>query len=264
MAEFVDTAEMARKVAGELLREGLRRPAVMVTIGSGLSEPFVDVGTVESEVGDLCDVHVMPTGRRSLAFSEVIGRGTDVYGGASRVYSTDLGWVYDMYRSPLRFAWSPADRERVTRLLIEDVLVAVHEGRARRPATATAGFTSTGLVLGTISGRALVMLDCAAKPFPATAPSDLVAPRVAAERVFAKGQHVTGSYDPGANRLDASGSALTPALAFAGVAPDSVVLAQVVKGTVCHPSACCRNVRCGCRSTSSRLTLHTSSPKRCT
>ncbi len=61
-------------------------------------------------LGELADVHVIPTGDVSWAFSHAMPPMTQVYGGASRVYPVDLEWATQPSRSPLRFAYGVKDR----------------------------------------------------------------------------------------------------------------------------------------------------------
>lgn len=227
MAHLVETAESARELAEALTRPGRDKPVVVVSIAGGHTEPFVDVDNVESELEGLCEVYVLPTGAPSWAFAQVLPEGRQVFGGASRVYSPDLAWVADQYASPLRFAYSKADARRVSGDLVADALTVVYRTRQHAPHTPAGRVESTGVVRGVAGGRALVQLDSGGGLLPATVHPELVAPGVAAERLFVKGQRVSGLYDVGANRLDVEAGVLRPPDAFAGVASGDVLLAQV-------------------------------------
>lgn len=234
MAHRLDTETAAREAALALQRQGRRRPAAVVSIAFGQHEPYVDVEEVERAVGDLCDVFVLPTGPASWAFAASLPEGRQVYGGASRVYSTDLAWLGDQHHSPLRFAYGRADRERATEQLITDALTAVHAGASLQSPQEARGLPRSGVVMGTAGSRAFVRLDDGGT-MPAVIHPELVTAGVPAERMFAKGQRVTGLYDPRSNRLDVSGSVAPVAEALAHVPVGEVLLAQVAavgpKGT---------------------------------
>ncbi len=229
MRQQVDTAESARELAALLQRRGRTKPAVVVSIAGGRTEPFVDVDLLESELDGLCDIYVLPTGGASWAYANALPDGRQVYGGASRVYGTDLEWVADQYASPLRFAYGPGDRTKVTELLVGDALTAVHRDRLQAPPASAGRVDRSGTVRGIVGGRALVDLDSGGRPFPATVHHELVAPGVPVDRMFARGQRVTGLYDAEANRLDVEASVVPPIQAFATVLVEDVLLAEVTK-----------------------------------
>ena len=219
----VESESAATELAAFLQREGRERPAVVITIASGATEPFVDVEEIADAVDGLCDVYVIPTGPISWAFSRGLPDGRQVYGGASRVYSVDLEWLRDMRASPLRFAYGRADRPRVTRHLIGDAMAAVHaQGSLGQHATRGAR-TVEGTVQGIVGGRCFVQLDDGGL---ATVWPELVAPLVPAERLFVPGMPLRGRLDPETNVLD-----VTPMLEardpVRGVEPNEIVLGKV-------------------------------------
>ncbi len=119
----IQNPDEARSLAHRLLIPGIRTmPAVVVSTPQGEDEPFADAAALQSAVGDRAEVFILPTGEPSWAFSHEMPEDCQVYGGASRVYPVDHHWVSRPRLSPLRFAFSPDDRERVTGQLISDVL----------------------------------------------------------------------------------------------------------------------------------------------
>ena len=112
----------ARALAARLNSGARTKPVVVISTAAGQSDPYVDEEDVLSTLGALAEVHVIPTGDVSWAFSHAMPPMTQVYGGASRVYPVDLEWAAQPSRSPLRFAYGVKDRQRVTDLLISDAM----------------------------------------------------------------------------------------------------------------------------------------------
>jgi len=232
----IESEDDARALAHRLLTPGLRSwPVVVLTIAGGHDEPFGDPEEIKEAVGDLAEVVLMPTSDVSWAFSEAMPPGTQVYGGAGRVYPVQHEWASAPERSRLRFAYSPADRRRVTDLLINDALqAAVAAGlvgaSTRRPNVQQ----RSGVVQGVIGSRALVTLDDGTL---ATVWEELTVPGVPLEQVLTRGQRVTGAYDPVSRRLDVRDALrfLDPTSAARVVADTyragDVVLADVVSVT---------------------------------
>ena len=222
----LDDEQTAREAAIALQAEDRKRPAIVVSIAAGRAEPFVDVDELEQAVQGLCDVYLLPTGPASWAFTNELPDGRQVYGGASRVYSTDLAWIEDQYRSPLRFAYGLEDRKRVTDLLIGDALDAAHSSAPTGSVASEQSLPASGEVIGVIGGRALVRLDSGGSGLPAVVHPELVTAGVAAENMFTAGQQVGGRWDPHSNRLDVARSVQRPEVAFAGVSVGDALLAR--------------------------------------
>ncbi|HEX5542247.1 MAG TPA: hypothetical protein VFX60_11915 [Micromonospora sp.] len=199
----IASEEEASALALRLLKPGRRWPVVVLTIAGGHDEPFGDAEEIKAAVGDLAEVVLMPTSGISWAFSDVMPDLTQVYGGAGRVYPVDHDWVNIPSRSRLRFAYSPQDRRRVTDLLINDALEAAMAAGLVEARTSPNVHQRSGTVQGVIGSRALVTLDDGT---PATVWEELTVPGVPLERVVAKGQAVTGLYDPVSRRLDLRGA----------------------------------------------------------
>ncbi|WP_425308951.1 hypothetical protein AADG42_09350 [Ammonicoccus fulvus] len=220
---WVDDPALAAELARELVSEDRTRPIVVITIAAQESQPFVDPGAVARELHGIAPVFVLPTGAVTWAFSDLLPSGTDVYGGASRVYPVRDGWLSDPYRSPLRFATNRAEGAAVADLLIGDALGMAAEGGYRSGVAMSLPEVS-GEVLGITAGRALVRLDNGdnASVWP-----ELVAPGIPAKQVFRRGQRVIGRVDPEFGRLDLTDSVRSPAYALAEVQVDDVVLTRV-------------------------------------
>ncbi len=195
----IESETDARVLAHRLLIPGRHWPVVVLTIAGGQEEPFGDPDGVKEAVGDLAEVVLMPTSEVSWAFSDEMPTMTQVYGGAGRVYPVHHGWVNTPALSTLRFAYSPRDRQRITDQLTNDALEAALAAGLVEARTSPNVRQRSGTVQGVIGSRALVALDDGS---PATVWEELTVPGVPLTRVVAKGQTVTGAYDPLARRLD--------------------------------------------------------------
>ncbi|WP_028709555.1 hypothetical protein [Propionicicella superfundia] len=214
----------AQSLASHLHDPHRARPIVVVTRAAGASAPYVDVAHIHAEVGDLCDVVEMSTGQVSWAFSADMEPGTQVYGGASRVYPVGTAWVSDPSRSPLRFAYGAADGPRATEEIIADALRMAHAAGYRSAPIAPGTVPATGRVEGIVGNRGLVRLSTgdAAVVVP-----ELTVDGVPAERLVVKDMAVTGVLDAATGRLDCTGMVRQAGAALAGYAAGDVVLALV-------------------------------------
>src|SRR5690606_37099821 len=211
----VGSEDEARDLAAALQRPGRERPVVVISTPAGHDAPFVDPQRVADDVDGLADVVVIPTGDVSWAFSSGMPPDTQVYGGASRVYGTDLEWVHHPRRSPLHFAYSPDADARVHDRLVGDVLrLAVRTGLVGESRTAPGTLVTGGTVLGLLGSRALVRTDDGGQ---ATVAEELVLPDVPLDRVLVPGMRVTGVLDPARRLLD-----------IRGMLPDAVALRRAV------------------------------------
>jgi hypothetical protein len=199
----VTSEDQARELAAALQRPGRGRPVVVISTPAGHDIPFVDPKRVLDDVAGLAEVVVIPTGDVSWAFSSGMPPDTQVYGGASRVYGTDLEWVHHPRRSPLHFAYSADEDARVRDRLVSDVMrFAVRAGIVGSARPATDAATTKGKVLGVLGTRALISTDDGGQ---ATVAEELVLPDVALARVLAPGMRVTGVLDPVRRLLDVRG-----------------------------------------------------------
>lgn len=214
----VASEDQARELAAALQRPGRNQPVVVISTPAGRDVPYVDPKRVLDDVAGLAEVVVIPTGDVSWAFSSGMPPDTQVYGGASRVYGTDLEWVHHPRRSPLHFAYSADEDERVRERLVGDVMrFAVRAGIVGAPRSAPDAATTEGKVLGVLGTRALISTEDGGQ---ATVAEELVFSDVALARVLAPGMRVTGVLDPARRLLD-----------IRGMLPDADALRRVVNAT---------------------------------
>jgi hypothetical protein len=225
----VASEDEARELAAALQRPGRGRPVVVISTPAGHDAPFVDPQRVLDDVAGLADVVVIPTGDVSWAFSSGMPPDTQVYGGASRVYGTDLEWVHHPRRSPLHFAYSADEDARVRDRLVGDVMrLAVRAGIVGAARTAPDGTATEGKVLGVLGTRALVSTDDGGQ---ATIAEELVFPDVPLASVLAPGMRLTGVLDPARRLLDIRGM-LPDADALRRAVRTAYRVGQVVLGRV--------------------------------
>ncbi|MFJ3403711.1 hypothetical protein [Promicromonospora sp. NPDC090134] len=199
----VASEDQARELAAELQRQGRRWPVVVISTPAGHSVPFVDPQRVLDDVAGLAEVVVIPTGDVSWEFSSGMPPDTQVYGGASRVYGTELEWVHQPRRSPLHFAYSTDEDAHVRERLVGDVMrFAVRAGIVGAARSAPDATTTEGRVLGVLGTRALVSTDDGGQ---VTVAEELVLADVPLARVLAPGMRVTGVLDPVRRLLDVRG-----------------------------------------------------------
>lgn len=214
----VASEDQARELAAALQRPGRNQPVVVISTPAGRDVPYVDPKRVLDDVAGLAEVVVIPTGDVSWAFSSGMPPDTQVYGGASRVYGTDLEWVHHPRRSPLHFAYSADEDERVRERLVGDVMrFAVREGIVGAPRSAPDAATTEGKVLGVLGTRALISTEDGGQ---ATVAEELVFSDVPLARVLAPGMRVTGVLDPARRLLD-----------IRGMLPDVDALRRVVNAS---------------------------------
>lgn len=225
----VTSEDQARELAATLQRQGRGWPVVVISTPAGYDAPFVDPQRVLDDVAGLAEVVVIPTGDVSWAFSSGMPPDTQVYGGASRVYGTDLEWVHQPRRSPLHFAYSQDEDARVRDRLVSDVMrFAVRAGIVGAARSAPDATTVDGKVLGVLGTRALVSTDDGGQ---ATIAEELVFPSVALARVLAPGMRVVGVLDPVRRLLDVRGM-LPDADALRRAVNAAYRVGQVVLGRV--------------------------------
>jgi hypothetical protein len=199
----VASEDEARELAAALQRPDRSRPVVVISTPAGYDAPFVDPQRVLDDIAGLAEVVVIPTGDVSWAFSSGMPPDTQVYGGASRVYGTDLEWVHQPRRSPLHFAYSADEDARVRDRLVSDVMrFAVRAGIVGSARSAPDAATTDGKVLGVLGTRALVSTEDGGQ---ATIAEELVFSDVPLARVLAPGMRVAGVLDQARRLLDIRG-----------------------------------------------------------
>lgn len=225
----VASEDQARELAAALQRPGRSSPVVVISTPAGHDAPYVDPQRVLDDVAGLAEVVVIPTGDVSWAFSSGMPPDTQVYGGASRVYGTDLEWVHHPRRSPLHFAYSSDEDVRVRDRLVSDVMrFAVRAGIVGSARSAPDAAPTAGKVLGVLGTRALISTDDGGQ---ATIAEELVFADVPLARVLAPGMRVTGVLDPERRLLDIRGM-LPDADALRRAVNAAYRVGQVVLGRV--------------------------------
>lgn len=230
-AEIVTQADAAA-LASHLRSPGRNLPAAVVSRATGAVAAYVDVADLRQDLSGLADVFEICTPEASWAFSHAVPDMCQVYGGAGRVYPVGRGWEADPYESPLRFAHGMPDREQVTRQLIADAMGMATRGSHTAQARPAAASLVTGEVSGVIAGRALVKLAKQFGQFPGTLWPELVEPGLPAERLFAKGMRVEGSFDPATRRIDVRDMRRPADEALGRYQPGDTILARVATVTM--------------------------------
>jgi hypothetical protein len=221
----VTNTSEAEALAALLNGDARTKPTVVVTVASGHTDPYADVERIAAEIGDLADLYLVTTGGHTWAFSNKMTPGTQVYGGAGRVYPVGLGWNIDLKQAPLRFAWSKSEGRKLTAQLIDDALdMAAAAGLFDSARTASTRERRAGTILSIMSERALVDLGSGDL---ASIPPQLAQAGVPIERVLAPGMHVDGVLEKKSRWLDIREIRPTAEEALKTYAAGDVVPAEV-------------------------------------
>lgn len=221
----VTNTSEAEALAALLNGDARTKPTVVVTVASGHTDPYADVERIAAEIGDLADLYLVTTGGHTWAFSNKMTPGTQVYGGAGRVYPVGLGWNIDLKQAPLRFAWSKSEGRKLTGQLIDDALdMAAAAGLFDSARTASTRERRAGTILSIMSERALVDLGSGDL---ASIPPQLAQAGVPIERVLAPGMHVDGVLEKKSRWLDIREIRPTAEEALKTYAAGEVVPAEV-------------------------------------
>lgn len=220
----IDDERSSAALADLLNGNARRRPVVVVTIPSGRDDPWIDVEELAREAGSLADVYLMPTGSFTWEFSHRMADGTQVYGGAGRVYPIGHEWASDLTRSPLRFAFNVNDGERATQQLISDMLRMAAAAGLLQSLPSRELRQVNGVVKMTVAGRALVDVG---NVFPAAIAEELTVADVPIERIVTPGLQIDGWYDAETNRIDITKSLRPASDALAAYEVGDVVRTKV-------------------------------------
>lgn len=222
--QHVDDERSAGALADLLNGNMRRRPVVVVTIPAGRAEPWIDVNEIAREAGSLADVYLMPTGPFTWDFSNRMAEGTQVYGGAGRVYPVGHEWAADLSKSPLRFAFNEDDGQRATQKLISDMLrMAAAAGLLQSVRTRELRKVDSTVKM-IVAGRALVDVG---NLFPAAIAEELTVEDVSIDRIVTAGQRIEGWFDADSNRVDIRQSLRPSEEALAAYTVGDVVLSKV-------------------------------------
>lgn len=222
--QHVDSASRAIALAALLNGNTRRRPIVVVTVPAGRDTPWIDVEEVAREAGNLAEVYLMRTGEFTWEFSRRMANGTQVYGGAGRVYPVGHEWASDLSRSPLRFAFDTAEGKDATDKLISDTLRMAAAAGLVQTAPTRQLRDVRGSVRSLFLGRALVDVG---NRLPATIAEELTVEDVPIDRILVEGQQIEGKYDADTNRIDVTPSLRSAGDALAAYSAGDVVLTRV-------------------------------------
>jgi hypothetical protein len=213
----------AARLGSYLLSSQRRRPVVVVSRAATAAAAYADVEQLRRDLAGLADVFEISTLAASWAFSEAVPPMCQVYGGASRVYPLGTDWCDNPYMSPLRFAYSDSDRDRVTRALIADAL-AMCAIEPVTTATPAAAMVVRGTIIGVVGDRGVVKLDSGdlGVVWP-----ELVESGLPADQLFTKGMVVNGTLDPDSRRIDVRAMRQDPHTAVAGYVSGDTILVRV-------------------------------------
>lgn len=223
--ERIQDADEAMGLANHLLAPNRKLPVVVVTRASGAASAYVDLEEVSSSLAGLAHVVEITTTEASWAFSGQVPDMCQVYGGAARVYPIGDEWTRDPFLSPLRFAYGPSDKARITRQLVSDALSMAARGGLTVGSSAVAPRRVDAVVGGVVGDRALVHLQ---NGDVGVLWPELVEPGLPADLLFKKGMRITGAWDPSSRRIDLEADRIRPEEALSTYSDGSTVLARVL------------------------------------
>jgi hypothetical protein len=221
--QHVTTRADAEALARHLLDARRRRPVVVVAHGVGRdAAPWIDAQRVADDVGEYAEVHVIPTGDVTWAFSAAMPPEAQVYGDAARVYGTDLAWVARPRSSRLHLCLGASRGGAIAEALVAEAMsAALSAGLLEQRAQQRRAVT--GEVVGILAGRGIVRGDfgtAALRP-------ELVAPGLPIERVVRVGQRVTGEWVSADGLLDVRDQVQSARAALAHYRVGDAVLVRV-------------------------------------
>ena len=190
----------AEALAARLNGNERARPIALVSTPASSEVPWIDVEGLAAEFGPLVDVYLITTGPDTWSLTNALPTGTQVYGGAGRVYPVGHEWTRNLSRSPLRFAFDTDTGRRATRKLVSDGLgmaavAGLLKARPAQPPT-----RAIGIVKGLPTpDRAIVEMP---NRLMATIAQELTLPDIPLDRVLAKGMQVPGLLDTAQKRFD--------------------------------------------------------------
>lgn len=195
----IGTPTEAVALADHLLDPDRRFPVVVVTHATGHA-PYLDAGRIATDLDGLAEVCLLVQGEASWAFTGALPARLGVFGGAARVYPVERDWLTDETRAPLRFCWDSVRAARIATRVIEDGISAAHSaGLLTVTIPGAKAKQSTAVVKGPI-GDFHVLLELP-DGAPAVAPAAAIHPGIAAERLVAKGQSLSGYVDSSGGSL---------------------------------------------------------------
>lgn len=141
----IDSADGARAIASEVLRDRLR-PLVLISTAADGTFAF-DADTVARGLGGDADVVTIATGEATYTLESLLPLKAHVFNGAARSYPPDFGADPSWQRSLLRFPGRDADD------LVEDALAQIVVRPVEAPVRRTWTSATVELVSGSASGN---------------------------------------------------------------------------------------------------------------
>ena len=212
MDEGYEVVTSGRELALRITAAGRTRPAAVISWHPNQAHGRIDVGRIVREVGGLAEIFSLENGPESYAFGDHMPPGAQVFGNAARVYSTDLRWRQDVWRSRLRMASDRRAAERAAEDIIEDVLSLISvappppapvRSAPRRVSGTIKAFASSG-------SRAIVELGDGTR---CTIQREHAVPPVRLDWMLSPGQTVDGDFNDQDKTLDVSALKTAPRLA---------------------------------------------------
>ena len=160
MVTIAHEAEGVARLARAILDPLRRRPLAVVTTLETTRQPLVDVGELESAVGSLADIVIVPTGDRTYELEAALPANCATFGGAVRSFPVDQEWHSRPSLARRRFSFSPSAGARVLDEVVIDLIGMAHRAGLITTAPPTAHRTA-GTVASILAGgeRALVQLE---------------------------------------------------------------------------------------------------------
>ena len=189
----VATQVEAVDLATTLLDPDRRFPVVVVTNATGQA-PYLDAARIAEDLDGLAEVYLLVQGEASWAFTGALPARLGVFGGAARVYPVERNWLQDETKAPLKFCWDGVGARRITTEVIEAGLSAAHSAGLLTPAAPAAKAKHCEAVVEGAMGEFHVLLKLS-DGGQAAARTATIHPGVYADRLFAKGQRVSGFVD---------------------------------------------------------------------
>jgi hypothetical protein len=201
-----------KELALRITAAGRTRPAAVISWHPDQGHGRIDIDHIVREVGGLADIFSLESGPETYAFGDGLPAGAHVFGNAARVYSTDLRWMKDIFRSRLHLASDKRGAERAADAIIEDVLSQIGSVPPKPAPIHSAPRQARGTIKAFASSgsRAIVELDDGTR---CTIQREHVVPPVRIDWMLFLGQRVEGDFNDQDKTLDINRLKSAPRLA---------------------------------------------------
>ena len=199
-------------------------PVVVVTVPAGEIDPWINVAEISEQVSDLAEVHLISTVEASWEFARGMPEGTQVFGGAGRVYPLGDRFVLHIDDAPLRMAFNAREGEFATKRLISDALSLAFVSSQAIALENISDKRVSGEIKGFVAGRVVVQLD--GEGYAYIAP-ELTLAGFVAEELFVPKQRVVGELNVATKRMDVTSSLRNQHEALGAYGFGDIILVQV-------------------------------------